>query len=1125
MLAGALAFSLVSAAGWARGAAPMLFEAENFPAQGAWQGESDRDCLGNGCLRGGTGQTGPGGEALTVFQLGEDASVEAWVRSKNYLENLSGKRRFALAVDGVRAEREGGLHGREGWAWERVGTFRLKAGPHVLSLLDTSQSYARCDAIVLAPAGFDPAKLGQSALTRLRVPLDCGLVAPPGLRPATVASPKEFRPGAEIRGERVRSGFSLWDDLSGRKVLARRVEMRSGDGWATLPVLTREMLFVTRAAPDGVDAQAHARPDHPRWRAGGALALPGGRSVPLKGLTKNPFMAAGVVRLDPVGLRQAGDMAVDVSYAAADGLRAEGRWSIGDAGEARLEVRLTAPSDGFYSIGFCAFDAVDRGQVEAIQLPPLYQYQRLPDGPCLLTSSVTPNPLALVQRKLGDAGTVAWGITAEPEALPFRWSGRTNAVCAFGLLNAVGEVQPVAVSPVLGFEGSARRAGEEVRARFRLLAVAGDWKEALDRACLGIFGVRDYRAPVNVSLTSAVRNMKRLMEDDVASGWDAPKRGFYDIETAAMSKHAAPLVLPSLARLFGDETFWWKRALPTIEFTLSRKTAHCIHADKDRKGNPVRDQLKVPTDFYGTSYWQGIDWLTDGLNPWLREFALPGGEPKVSRGYNTAPPWTEDLAAWRYTRDPEWLRKARGGADKFVADVVFGQSHEVVPFDAFYNIHFYPYWWELVDLFEVTGERRYLDAAREGAYHTLAGLWSHPRVPSGEMTVHPGGEQWTPERVWFRDGETYRLGWPRRPGDTPERTLPAWQVAQVGIGLEQPSTLTGSPEAMRNIMMSSWSPHLMRVHQHGGGELLLAQARNGVIGRFANYPGYYLPIYTDMVHQPRYPYEGPDLTSFYYHHIPVHAGWALDFLVAQLANRSGGRVSFPYAVQKNYAWFTFRVYGGGPGRAFDDGTARLTFDPEGVARVAEPMVDWLTARGEGRYWIFLMGQDDREMRARVHVGMKTMGVEAGEPWVIRDEMGRGREVAGAEAIEVALPAKGFRAIEIPREAVPDGPVLSPLACGHAKAPLPGPWREAHAFRIRSPFGRDGVYAVVIAKDEARGSVEFEIVGGGARAETDAGAPFEFSAYPVDPSCDVTVRVSVRDAAGTSLGSADLVLRR
>lgn len=50
-------------------------------------------------------------------------------------------------------------------------------------------------------------------------------------------------------------------------------------------------------------------------------------------------------------------------------------------------------------------------------------------------------------------------------------------------------------------------------------------------------------------------------------------------------------------------------------------------------------------------------------------------------------------------------------------------------------------------------------------------------------------------------------------------------------------------------------------------------------------------------------------------------GFTIDFLVAQAEGRSGGQIRFPYAKQKNCAWFDFRTYGLGPGTIYGESGA------------------------------------------------------------------------------------------------------------------------------------------------------------------------------------------------------------
>ncbi len=157
-------------------------------------------------------------------------------------------------------------------------------------------------------------------------------------------------------------------------------------------------------------------------------------------------------------------------------------------------------------------------------------------------------------------------------------------------------------------------------------------------------GVTDYRKPVRASLTDAALNMFDLIMDAKAGGWDAEFKGFYDIETASMSKQAAPLVLLSAAVLARNESLYRERALPTLEFLFSRKQSAYISTGVNNKGVPVGAQLAVPNQFYGTAVWQGVDALLGRRNAWLEEFMLPRGEISHARSFNAVPRWSEQLA-------------------------------------------------------------------------------------------------------------------------------------------------------------------------------------------------------------------------------------------------------------------------------------------------------------------------------------------------------------------------------------------------------------------------------------------------------------------------------------------------
>ena len=79
--------------------------------------------------------------------------------------------------------------------------------------------------------------------------------------------------------------------------------------------------------------------------------------------------------------------------------------------------------------------------------------------------------------------------------------------------------------------------------------------------------------------------------------------------------------------------------------------------------------------------------------------------------------------------------------------------------------------------------------------------------------MHPAGSQVTYHRIWHKNDQLFRLGWPRQPNDTPTRRVPAWQVSPVGLGLEQPSTYTAF-NGVRVLPMLLETRDFRRIHIH-----------------------------------------------------------------------------------------------------------------------------------------------------------------------------------------------------------------------------------------------------------------------------------------------------------------------
>lgn len=1095
---------------WSRADDSVFIEAEDFQFFGTWTKNEDPAASGHAYLLVPQDNKAPAYDAVTKITLPQTGDYTFWVRSRDFAHDRPRMRKFALLVDNAPFEKQGGTHGKEGFAWQMLGTRTLKAGDHLLALHDTAHAYGRCDALFISRSGKNPESLSAHQLKALRKkPIALQTAEPEAFKPVKVTD-AGTNVLACLTTPNLRVTFVSGKDPQGKPWIVRRTRVRRNDAWLSLPdAAGDETLFVQQSTNVTADLRRIAV-----WK---------GTRVPVQvsfnnttietcSQTTDPYAAAEARRFAPRAVIASSADSVDLRYEADDGETLPVRWRADpdDSYTLRAQARFTAKAAGSYSLGFSAFTPTPRDRVEFVQLPPLYQFQRLPEAADLLCNTITPHPLVMAQVPwLANDVPLSVVVSAEPADLPFVWPDATNAVCGFTLLNSRAQVQPTFFGPVLGSPHADFAAGETRLVNWRVMTRPADWKDTLEACCQNLMKVRDYREPINASLTEAVLNMTDLMMNKEFGGWDDTLKGFYDIESSTMGKQAAPLALLSAAELSRSEVFWETRALPTIEFLLSRRGSEIIQSGVNRDGKPITRQLSIPNAFYGTTCWEGLFRLTGGLNPWLKELALPQGQFRYAKSYNTSWPWSEMLAAHRLAPSCMSLDNVKTDADAWLAKEVYGRQTHPVSFRAFYNIHFYPYWWDVIDLYEATGDAKYLSAAVEGAFHTLAGQWSHPRIPQGDVTVHPDGSQVTYHRIWHKNGELFRLGWPRRSNDTPTRRVPAWQVSPIGLGLEQPSTYTAFKGAMNNIMQSTWAPHLLRVYRYTDREIFRTFARNSVIGRFANYPGYYLTCFTDLVHDPRYPYKGPDITSIYYHHIPVHYAFAMDYLVADAEVRSGGQIDFPWVKQKNYAWFNNRVYTAEPGTVYGDHRAALWLERGLVT--TDVQTDWLAARSPDRFWVMLMNQTHEKRRVTVRLDGAKIGLKAGEgarfegnadPFLAAKQTGSRPAPALADnAFSIEIAPLSMVTVGYPAESRQAFPASQPLADSHRTAHA-GTFGEAHAFTIRSPWGKDAVYAVLTADPIPGAQVVFTCDGVTRVCEQ---FPYEASFYPVsDPRAPVRI---------------------
>jgi hypothetical protein len=903
-------------------------ECEDFQFLGDWTTiQSPRDHSGAGAIF--NGQHGAELPALTAVHVPRAGRYVLWVRAADFPDQSPGTRLFKISVAGTMTAETFGKSGRPDYAWERGGEFDLETGPVLLGVHDIGKTFARADAILLTddrsltPSG----RLGAQRVKPVELPVPGGVHA---FRTETVGTGE-----ATLENEFLRIEF---------RAARPRVLFRRNGQWQDAGAdATAESYVVVGGQPVELSYAGF----YPSWsggefrpfrvRLGDAefdTRLGGGMAI---------WETGPAVCFQPRAVAMEQGKAV-LTFQPHETGELTATWEL-RPGErtARVELAFRPARTGAYALGYHLFCAKPLAEVDELLLPMMWHRKRFPSRPVALLSPFTPTPVALMQT----AGAAVWGVCGAPEEIPFAWPDRRDPRFGLMLRNAAGEVQPAIYGPVPGTARAQCTAGATLRFQFRVLAQPGDWYEGYRTAADEVFQWRDYRANVGTSLTDAALNMIDLVMDDNFGGWWPRADGPIQIETLNGVTHASPLTAVSLYRLTGNEDLYRRRALPAMQFMLSRNLPHFSPEPDNTGAQYPAGNMNGPVRIYGTTAFLGLWELTQRRTDAFRELALPDDGVRPTTGYGHGQEFEEWLARGN-------LEQAKQLADEYLAQHIAKPATGEISPQPFFNVSFVPNWEGLLRMYEVTGERRYLDGAVQGARQLMTSVWTQPVIPPGEIAV--SGEVSSPDRIWWKGPDKFRLGFPRRPGDAPERPVPAWIPSNVGLGFEQPVTYNRSDSGGAMIYQSAWAPNFLRLAAYTGERMFETYARNAVLGRWANYPGYYAVGFTDLPLNPRYPYVGPDVSCIYYHHILPHLAWTIDYLVAEAALLSGGEVMFPSQRQHGYVWFDSRVYGHAPGKVFGTEDAWLWFHRDAV-KLDNPAINYLLAHTGGRLCVILMNEN------------------------------------------------------------------------------------------------------------------------------------------------------------------------
>jgi len=1120
-------------------AATLLAESEDFLAPGMWT-RGVRD--GQGFI-----STESTGIASTVVKIPEDGIYYVWASSFDFEKVNPGIRSYKVLIDGAPLPKPAAKHGKDGWKWELLGSVQIKKGNVAISLEGVG-TFPRSDALILtADSAYDPNVLCKTSDDRRKIKTaNINLkIENKYLSEFSKLTPLKNVTNAQtvsVGNAILRLKFTQKEGAGGALYFERYAEAFDGAKWVKLPDFKDEYFFLNFSKSD---PKYNGARYFSAWAKtyGGVTTIVDGKEIKSGSPSLYPYAAEKTQILRVKNVRKLSP--TSVALECEGGLKAV-LTLLKDAPAIKADVSYTASADGYYSIGFLNGAIAKPEEVTAVQLPTMFQMRNLMSAPKQVGDNMTSHPLALFEQSLGGVPYVNAVIADPKKFAKDEWAKKQNSQYGFSLAAPDGFVQTAIFYPILGGKNSLKKEGDEIKFAFYILNALTDWKGGLEIANTKVFtGGKIFRQAYETSFSDALGNIARFLKDEKYSAWDRTMKGRWNIEDKDLVTQASPLSEVSVAILTDDEDYYKNIALPTIEYTLSRAGSHFSKRNEKSPYSATPYAFSVPSSMWGIDYYLGLNKLIGGGNNWVDDFEKMNLKPTM---FYRRPYWALLLGSYIAKPDAAVLEEAKAECDKWIKKAFHPASTAEADYEDFINVGSYPYWWYLTDMYEITGEAKYLKYAEAGAFNSLASLWNFP-IPEGEQTINKGNMVYGVGCVWWLGDEKFRLGWDTREAANalsngklpikgnatafpqPEKQADSLKVSRLGLSIEQHSTYICGDEYMWNICMPSMAPEMLKVAQYTHRDILKKFSRHAIIGRYSNFLGYYVSDFTDLLQDSLYPYKGPDISSLYYHHAPCHFAQTLDYLMAQLEAASANKIKFPYVRQQGYVWFVDRIFGL-PGNVYGDANCKPVLDMDAV-RPDSPKVSTFMARSENFIYAFIFNDSDAAINVKVTLdstsrGMKGAKLEEQASVLNADGKETGKaQILGANSFEIS--AQGLITLKIPAEkqaivsSLPRMEGNTHIEVKNAAQKGGADFGDFHAFRIRGPFGKDSIYAFFTKGVDKNATLYLDLEEPFKQHFEKAKFPYEISVYPLNMQSKIKFKARIAEdgKAPIDLGEFEL----
>lgn len=617
-------------------------------------------------------------------------------------------------------------------------------------------------------------------------------------------------------------------------------------------------------------------------------------------------------------------------------------------GQPTFSYVFAAQKEGYFSIVYTGAPAFKFAGVTEVWQPMVWQQKRFPMHSYLTLAFQCPIPATFV----GDKNNTV-GVLADTKEMPFQpLPTRDNNKFGVVLRNQAGDVQPMIVAPVLGHMNSKMKSGDDFAFTFHLIVNDKSISKSYEDIARNNFKFTDYRRNDFTTVNQTLDNMIDYGLSEYSCFIDSLKGCSYSTDVPGSTKNVSSLNPLSISLVADNEDVFSKRAYPIMEYMLSRdNTLFCLDTTQ-KVQSPSRKLGRpcAPVSELGALY---------NLSGRHSTFLLRWAEDKF---YKYASPekrehgrglWSDALEMYRSTGDKIYLDWAIRGAKYYIKSQITEPQTKLRA--EFFWTSYAPKYISLLELYEITKDKEFLDAALLGARLYSMFVWMTPQIPDESIIVNKGGKApW----YWYLK----QRGLPQQ--TVPEETVAAWRVSETGLVAESSTTGIGH----RAVFMAHHAPYFLRLYHYTGDTFLRDIARSAVVGRYSNFPGYHMNTErTTAYEKVDFPLRMPDqisANSFHYNHPFPHMTILLDYLVTDVLNKSEGKINFPSLHIEGYGYLQNKFYGHEPGSFYGEDNVWLWM-PQRLLTTSNIELNYLSGRSSNDLYLAFMNQSHDNVRSDI----------------------------------------------------------------------------------------------------------------------------------------------------------------